>query len=335
MAKAPKTTAVAVVDAKLPNVGQFARSGEAIAFAAALGVDLEGPLNDRADLAAAHMNRSQRHMLASGLLLASIKADCDHGEFTRLTEERGFERHATQRAMQYAQFITSRSPDERELLIGLPKSKVLALAGADAQVIEAVLADDGETSIDALSVRALQDRIRELEAQAVDSSVQQETTEAKLLAAEKKLAKGPVDRQDHVPLVVAELRAEITALVKKAELALDSFNGLGADLVNLIGTDAAHDWADASIRLAVAGLASVQLQVNGLLKKLRSAVPEAADHELSHLTLQEVAETAERWTVLTRAHEHEKALREWEAEQKAPRGKGRPKARPEAPKGGA
>lgn len=329
-----KTTDLAVAEPKLLNVEQFAKRDDVIAFAATLGVDLAGTADDRADLAAAHMNRSQRHMLASGLLLASIKADCEHGEFMQLTADRGFERNAVQRAMQYAAFICSRSDDERELLIGLPKSKVLALAGADAQVIEAVLADDGETSIDALSVRALQDRIRELEAQAVDAGVQQETTEAKLAAAEKKLAKAPTDRADHVPLVVAELRAEITALVKKAELAIDSFGPLGADLMSLVGTEAAHAWADATIRLAVAGLASVQLQVAGVLKKFRGCVPEGELPEQSHLTLQEVAETAERWTVLTRAHEHEKALREWEAEQKAPRGKGRPKAKPEAPKGG-
>lgn len=329
-----KTTDVA---AKLDNVDQFAGShGEQLkSLAASLGVDLGGSLVDMADRAAEHMNRSQRHMLASGLLLMRIKLQCEHGEFLQLVQERGFEQRAANRAMQYTQFVASRPEEERELLIGLPKSKVLALASADAEVIEAVLAGDGEASIDALSVRALQDRIRELEAQAVDATVQLETTEAKLSAAEKKLAKVPADRADHVPLVVAELRAEITALIKKAELAVDSFGPLGADLMNLVGTEAAHAYADATIRLAVAGLSAVQLQVAGVLKKFASSVPDAnVPTEQSHLTLQEVAETAERWTVLTRAHEHEKALREWEAEQKAPRGKGRPKAKPEAPKGG-
>lgn len=333
MAKS-KTTAVAVIEPQADNVVGFAKTDDVVGFAAALGVSFTGTLDDRADLAAEHMNRSQRYMLAAGLLLASIKAEAAHGEFTRLTEERGFEERAAQRAMQYALFIVSRSPDERARLIELPKSKVLALAGADQEVIDHLLSD-GEASIDALSVRALQDRIRELEAIAVDTGVQLETTEAKLTAAEKKLAKAPADREDHVPLVVAELRAEIAALIKKAELAVDSFNPLGAELMTLVGTDAAHAWADATIRLAVAGLASVQLQVAGVLKKFRSAVPDAGiTTDQSHLSLQEVVETAERWTVLTRAHEHEKALREWEAEQKAPKGKGRPRAKPEAPKGG-
>lgn len=332
MAKNKSTTAV--VDSKVADVRQFAITPEVSAWAAGFGIELSGTQADLADRAAEHMNRSQRHMLASGLLLLALKDSCQHGEFLELVEERDFEQRAANRAMQYAAFIYSRPEAERELLIGLPKSKVIALASADAEVIEAVLADDGETSIDALSVRALQDRIRELEAQAVDTGVQLENAENKLTAAEKKLAKGEPDRQDHVPLVVADLRAEIAALVKKAELAVDSFNPLGAELMNLVGTDAAHAWADATIRLAVAGLASLQLQVAGVLKKFRGSVPEGELPEQSHLTLQEVVETAERWTVLTRAHEHEKALREWEAEQKAPRGKGRPKAKPEAPKGG-
>ncbi|PZR76209.1 MAG: hypothetical protein DI537_44360 [Stutzerimonas stutzeri] len=334
MAKTPKSTALDIVDGKSADVGRFEISQEVVGFAAGLGVDLAGTLDDLADRAAEHMNRSQRHMLASGLLLAAMKDRCEHGEFTALVEERGFEERAARKAMQYAAFICSRPHEERELLIGLPKSKVLALASADAVVIEAVLADDGAASIDALSVRALQDRIRELQAQAVDTSVQLETTEAKLAAAEQKIAKPATERQDHVPLVVAELRAEIAALVKKAELAVDSFNPLGAELMALVGTEAAHAWADATIRLAVAGLASVQLQVAGVLKKFSGCVPEGELPEQSHLTLQEVVETADRWAVLTRAHEHEKALREWEAEQKAPKGRGRPKAKPEAPKGG-
>lgn len=339
MAKAKNTDLTVVgkgADVGASDVSAFAITADVGRFAAALGIDLAGTWEERADRAAESMNRSQRYMLASGLLLASVKAECQHGEFTGLIAARGFEERAARKAMQYAAFICSRSEEERELLIGLPKSKVLALASADAEVIEAVLAGDGEASIDALSVRALQDRIRELEAQAVDTSVQLETAEAKLATAEKKLAKPQAERADHVPLVVAELRAEIAALVKKAELAIDSFNPLGQDLIALVGTEAAHAWADATIRLAVAGLSSLQLQVAGVLGKFASAVPDARiPDRLSHLSLQEVAETAGHWTVLTRAHEHEKALREWEAEQKAPRGKGRPKARPEAPKGGA
>lgn len=219
----------------------------------------------------------------------------------------------------------------------LPEDERTALIEAAQTGDKEAFVDLAETIISkhAKEKAELQEAAEESEAQRKNLEVQLGTAEAKLTAAEKKLAKGVPDRADHVPLVVAELRAEITALIKKAELAVDSFGPLGADLMNLVGTEAAHAYADATIRLAVVGLSAVQLQVAGVLKKFASSVPDAnLPTEQSHLTLQEVAETAERWTVLTRAHEHEKALREWEAEQKAPRGKGRPKAKPEAPKGG-
>ena len=85
MATKKTTTALAV---KNDNVSFLA--GEAAQFAVRLGVELSGSVEERADMAAEHMNRSQRHMLASGVLLASIKAETEHGQFTELLEERGF-----------------------------------------------------------------------------------------------------------------------------------------------------------------------------------------------------------------------------------------------------
>jgi len=331
MAKKDKTTAVAVTAPKLDDVVQFEISDDVVQFAAGLGIDLGGSLDDRADRAAEHMNRSQRHMLASGLLLASVKNDCKHGEFAGLVEERGFEYRAARRAMQYAEFVLSRSDAERELLIGLPKSKVLALAGADAEVIDAVLTGDGEDDISALSVRALQERIRELQADLTDATVQRDSAEAE----QKKLKKSPTERADKVPLVVAELRAEIAAHSKTAELAIGAFQTIGVDVVGL-GEAGAYDWADGTLRLGVAALQALRLQLDGLLAKYLQALPDGAEPTLlSHLTPLESAEAAERFATLIAVHDYEKRLRAWEREQEKPRGKGRPNAKPEAPKGGA
>ncbi len=327
--------AVAVVEGKVDNVVKFEMTGEVFGFAATLGIDLVGTLDDRADRAAEHMNRSQRHMLASGLLLASIKAESEHGEFLALIEERGFEQRAAYRAMQYAQFILSRPEAERELLIGLPKSKVLALASADAQVIEAVLADDGETSIDALSVRALQDRIRELEAAAVDADVELQTAqaEAKTLRDQAKNRKA---RADQVPLVVADLRAEIAEQARVAQLAIAEFQPLGEEVVSL-GASGAVDWKDGTLRLAVSALDALRLQIEGHLAKYLKALPpgDAVPVAMSSFTQQEADEAQERFAVLIGAHKYSKELRLWEREQERPKGKGRPAAKPVAPKGGA
>jgi hypothetical protein len=329
-----KSTAVSAVEGKVDNVVNFAITDEVFGFAAGLGIDLVGTLDDRADRAAEHMNRSQRHMLASGLLLASIKSDSEHGEFLSLIEERGFEQRAAYRAMQYAQFILSRPEAERELLIGLPKSKVLALAGADAEVIDAVLAGDGEASIDTLSVRALQDRIRELEAAAVDGDVQLQTAEADAAALREQL-QGRAKRKDKVPLVVADLRAEIAEQTRLAQLAIGEFQPLGVEVVGLAAAGA-QDWADATLRLAVAGLSALRLQIEGVLQKYLRELPdgEAAPVALSSFTTQEADEAQERFAVLIGAQRYSKELRQWEREQERPKGKGRPSAKPEAPKGG-
>ena len=65
-------------------------------FAVQIGLELTGSIDDRADAAAAHMNRSQRHALAAGLLLLSIKGDCKHGEFMGLVAARGFAQRTAQ-----------------------------------------------------------------------------------------------------------------------------------------------------------------------------------------------------------------------------------------------
>ncbi len=333
---AKKSKDLVVVDAaKVDDVVNFAISEDVVVFAASLGVDLAGAIDDRADIAADHMNRSQRHMLAAGLLLASIKAECDHGTFLDVIGERGFEQRAAYRAMSYAEFIASQPEAEREKLIGMPKYKVLALASADPEVIDAMRKDG--VNIDALSVRALTDRIRELEAGMTDVTVQRDTAEAELEGARKKLAKKPGDREDAIPHAVADLRAELLALGKKAELAIDGFNAAGVDVMLLVGTETAHEWADATLRLATSNLIAIRLQLDGVLKKYLDQLPgqDPTPTDRSFLSKLEVVETAQRFAELTALHNHEKALREWEAEQKRPKGKGRPSAKPEAPKAGA
>lgn len=333
MAGKKKSDNVAVL---APAAGQgLAITDEVHSFAATLGIELSGTLDERADRAAEHMNRSQRHMLASGLLLASIKNACEHGEFLELIQDRGFEERAAQRAMQYAQFILSRPEDERELLIGLPKSKVLALASADAQVIEAVLADDGETRIDALSVRALQDRIRELEAAAVDADVELQTAQAEAKQLREQ-AKNRKARADQVPHVVADLRAEIAEQARTAQLALAEFQHLGEEIVSL-GAAGAAEWSDATMRLAASALMALRLQIEGQLAKCLRALPpgDTEPVSLSSFTQQEADEAQERFAVLIGAQKYSKELRLWEREQERPRGKGRPAAKPVPPKGGA
>lgn len=340
MAKKITTTAVATLETKSADTAHLVADqvvdvsglAQITDFAVQIGVELHGSLDERADAAALHMNRSQRHALAAGVLLLSIKADCKHGEFMGLVAQRGFAHRTAQNAMAYAQFMLGRPADERLRLIEIPRSKLMEIASADPEVIQTLLEDGGE-SIDALSVRALRQRITELEAATTDLTVQRDTAEAEAEGLRKKVKRGLPERQDQVPLVVADLRAEIMALGKKASLALDSFSGLASELMALVGTDAAHDWADATVRLGASQLAALAVQLNGVLRYYASALPgeDMTPTPRSYLTKQEVAEAAKTFAELAQLHDYERALREWEREQQRPKGKGRPKAKPEAP----
>ena len=338
-----QSTAVAVApaaaaQAETAQVVRFEISDNVIGFASGLGVDLKAPLEERADLAAQHMNRSQRHMLAAGLLLASMKNDCQHGEFLTLIEERGFEERAAQRSMQYAQFVLSRSDEEREFLLGQPQSKVLALASADEAVIESLLAD-GDGDLDSLSVRALRQRIKDAEAQLADMAVERDTAQAERDGLAKKLKKRNRDAEDHegTPIVIADIRAEVAALVKKGELSADSLYPVLDELIGYAGHEQAGTWVHPSVRYALSGLVALRLQIDGLIGKAVAVLGDDAKRlqsspeGLAFLDEGEIKAVAEEWQRLVATHQHEAAMREHDRKQAKPRGKGRPEAAPKAP----
>jgi len=334
-----KKQATEVVEVKTANVVRFEISDEIVSYAARLGADLRAPLEDRADRAAEHMNRSQRHELATGLLLGSIKAECEHGQFLSMLEERGFEERSARRAMQYAQFILSRSDDEREFLVGLPKTKVMALAGADLEVVDDILENaDGDIAV--LGVRQLRLELRRLQAEKTNAEVDRDKAVAERDGLSKQLRKRRRDEEDNdgVPLVIADVRAEAAALVKKAELALTSLYPLGVEMAGLGGHDEAGVWVQPSMRLALSGLVALRVQMDGLIGSYVQALGDKADKLKSHpdslafLDASEIKTVAEDWERLTALHQHEAALRAHERDQAKPKGKGRPKAAPEAPK---
>lgn len=325
---------------KTANVVRFEITSEIVAYASRLGADLEAPVEDRADRAAEHMNRSQRHELASGLLLASIKAECEHGEFLDLLAERGFEERSARRAMQYAQFILSRSDDEREFLIGQPKTKVLALAGADAAVIEDLLEDGEDGDLNSLSVRELRQRIKDAEAQLADTAVERDTAFAERDGLAKKLKKRTRDAEDHdgTPVVISDIRLEIAALLKKGELSVDTLYPVLVELIGYSGHEQAGVWVGPSVRYTISGLVALRMQIDGLIDKCVKALGEdvkrlqSSPESLSFLDENEIKAVAEEWPRLVGVHEHEAALREHERKQAKPRAKGRPEAPPKAPK---
>lgn len=337
-----QSTPLAAVEAKSDNVSHLVPANiegdDVVAFAIRLGADLGAALSERADSAAAHMNRSQRSMLAAGLLLASIKGECQHGEFLALIEERGFQLRTAQRAMQYAQFVLSRPEKDRELLLGLAPSKVALLAGADPEVVESALEDGSGIDLHGLGVRELRQRIRDAEARLVDTSAERDTAIAERDGLAKQLRRRERDAEDHdgTPLVIADMRAESAALIKKAELALGGLYPLGVELFSLTGGEGVHDYIKPSLRLVLSGIVALRVQADGLIKQYADALGDdvrklvSPPDGLAFLDDSEIKTVAEDWARLVSVNQHEAALREHEREQAKPKGKGRPKAAPKA-----
>lgn len=336
----PKNKATNTEVVKVINVDKFVVNDAATSLAARFGLNLSDSKEVRVERAAQNMNRSMHCMVAAGLDLASLQADCEHGEFLALIEERGFSQPGAYRAISYTNFLLSRTDEERERLLEMPKSKVLELASADAAVIDNLLAEGEGGDLDTLSVRGLRNRIKELEANNTDLSVQVGKTEAERDGALKKLKRRQRDEEDGegVPVVVADIRLEIAALVKKAELSVQSLHPVAVEAYNLRGDEKAHDWADPTLRFALAGLVALREQIDGGIKGLIDALGDKAKRlasqpdALAFLDESEIKAVAGEWATLTATHTHEEALRKHERDQAKPKGRGRPVAAPEAPK---
>lgn len=309
------------------------------AAASTLGVVLGGSLEDRIQRAVFSFNQASRLAVEAGYLLLSVKAEVEHGQFEEGIAGLGLSSQRASELMRMAKFATSLPEDRRAEMLMLPKSKVLAIAGADQSVIQDLLEEGGDLSD--LSVRGLREKIRELEAKVTDTAVERDTAAAERDGLAKQLRRRRSDEAEGdggVPLVVADVRAEVTELVKKAELSLSSLSPLGVEIVNLAGHEEANVWINPTLRLVLSGLVALRLQVDGVIAQYAKALGDdvqklqSQPDALAFLDDTEIKAVAEEWAHLVAVHQHEQALRAHEREQAHPKGPGRPSAPPKAPK---
>jgi len=185
----------------------------------------------------------------------------------------------------------------------------------------------------------LKQEVEDLAAHNTDLGTQRDKAQNDLKAMEKKVRRAARDEEDMVvPLVVADVRAELAALIKKAELAVTSLHPIGVEVVGLVSHADAAEWVEPTLRLGLSGLLAVRELVDGSIKSFAEAMGDNAKRlrsqpdTLSFLDASEIKSVAEEWSRLTAVHQHEAALREHERAQAKPRGKGRPAKAPDAPK---
>lgn len=335
-----KITPVELIPSNVRTVRTFDFDPADAESAAQMGVVIAGPAADRIIRAVGSYNMAARLYVEAGYLLLSAKGELPHGEFEEAVEGVGLTRYRAAELMRSAKFVTRLPEAQRAEMLNLPKSKVLLLASADPAVIEDLLENDDDGDLATLSVRDLRVRIRELEASNTDLSVKADTAEAERDGALKKLQRRQRDAEDSdgVPVVVADIRLEIAALLKKAELAVTSLHPVTVEAYGLRGNDQSHDWSDPTLRLALSGLLALRELVDGGLKGLADALGDKAKRLASHpealsfLDELEVKAVAAEYANLVALHSHEEALRKHERDQAKPKGKGRPVKAPEAPK---
>lgn len=300
------------------------------AMAHQMGINLQASADVRTEQAVFAQNVATYNLVQAGLLLSSVKAEMQPEAFEALIEARGLTKRRANELMQGASFCARLPEGARDEVMHLHKSKVMLLASATPEVVQVMLEDD-DIDIDLIGVRALRERIRDLEASVADREVQLETAQAEAAAAKKAAKK---DRGGDVPIAIFDIRAEAVAQVERSRLAVDEVLALGRDLMNFVGVDGVYQWVDPTVRLAVTGLLSLQVQIDGAIRQLVRGfeLEGVKPGPMSYLTPAEIEEAAKRFADLVALHQHEKALRDWERQQERPRGKGRPAAKPEAPK---
>lgn len=328
-----------VATEKFRNVAKFDVTVAVTELAAQFGLDLTLPQGARLDRAAQNLSRSVQYMLASGLDLLSIRSECEHGDFMELLESRGFGKDMAYRAITYAQFAVSLPETERNKVLALPKTKVLALATADPEVLQDLFEDEEKfEELAALSVRDMRVAIRTANAKVSDLSTQNETLERerdRLKEELRQVREGRVKTGGPVPIVVQDIRLECAALHKKAGMSIEDIGRLATEhLANGAAEDS--EWNVPVARHLYASLASLQTMASGLMAQLRDGYGAALDGDksvLDNFSPEEATRCALEYQVLISEHDHEKRAREWEREMERPRSVGRPKKQPGKPKG--
>lgn len=303
--------------------------------AAAIGVIIAGTPQDQINRAALALNTATRLAIECGYNLLAAKSALPHGEFTEHLDELGFSRQRASEAMLRAKFITAQPAERRAALLQIQPSKLLVLADASPEAVEALLDEEGSDPAD-LSVRALRTKVRELEARAANADVDRARAEAEAEGLRKQLRRQQRDDEDAlIPAAMADLRQEIGAQVKKAELAIQSMERLARDLAEMQG-GAASDYVSPTAQLALAGMISLRVQLDSRMAQFKEqfdceGITGTGPDKLAALLPFEVEKLASHWAALTDAHKHESLLRAHERESARPRGRGRPKAAPVEP----
>ena len=224
--------------------------------------------------------------------------------------------------MTTAKFVTSLPAQRRAEILTFPKTKVLLLANADAEVL-ADLIDSPDTDLDNLSVRALRARIKELEEESGKRSKRLEAELDHRDAVIQKLKKKEVQREFD----------PLTHMVRDECLAYQGGIEVNVQSLSALFDEVAKDSLDApewKLRLEQIWFAThaVAARCTALLQRMREEMPVDMPEQATTpnmLTDDEVMRWTLEWETMTGQAKVAAASRADLRAQEGPRGVGRPK----------
>lgn len=295
-----------------------------------IGIVMSGSIADRINRAVHAHNMAARLAVEAGYLLLGIKAELAYGEFERGVESMGLAPQRARELMTTARFVTSLPSERRAEILTLPKTKVLLLANADAEVL-ADLIDSPDEDLQDLSVRALRARIKELEADAGKRTKRLEAELEHRDAVIQKLKKKNVQREfDPLTHMV---RDEVLAYQGGIEINLQSLQSLFEEVKK--DSPDAPEW-DLRLQQIWFATHAAAARATALLEHVQATMPLDMPEQATTpnmLTPDEVLRWTLEWETMVNQAKVVAAHRADLRAQEGPRGVGRPKGSKTASKG--
>ena len=318
-----RESAISTAETTSRTSGTFEFTMQDALVAEQLGMVLSGSTPDRLTRAVTTYNQAARLTVEAGYLLLSVRADVEHGQFLTELGQLGLSNQRAYELMQSAKFISSVPEARRVELLTLPKSKVLALAGADPAVIEQMLEDGNVTDLDDMSVRGLRLRIRELEDESAKRSKRLEAELEHRDAVIQKLKKKEIQREfDPLTHMV---RDECLAYQGGIELNVQSLGALFDEVIK--DSPDAPEWRLRLEQIWFAAHAAAA-RATALLQRVRDEMPLDMPEQATTpnmLTPDETFQWVLEWETMTSQAKVSAAVRAELRAQDGPRGVGRPK----------
>lgn len=299
-----------------------------------LHVDIPDSEQDLKDLLIAQENALARASVKQGFCFMALKDRIGHGNFQTWLQEHKFNARSVQEKMQAARFVMSLPADAQPKLVDLGHKKLIALAQAEPDVIDAVLGSgDDIDDLAELNYQDLRKKIRKLESACSDLTADLDTAKTREKELRKKIT-GQLSNGDYPDFVVAA-RHESSALAEKALLCLDDLEQACSELEQMTDSNnspqyAQHrDIAATSIYVhAHAVFARSAALMTRILGSLRLDVSKQLKDGLAPGLLYseaEIAHAVELRELMIGEHKQEAALREAKREREKPAKPGRPK----------